>query len=229
MTDFAETVRQRCRNRNCKKNLPAPTANDHHAFCRAWCHEAFYGSKCLVCEKPLPPDSRSTRKLCKRPKCRYTYSQNRSFFDFPAPGSLSRSELSKTPVKEGFLGGQKRDRASPVAGPQLTALQSRCAAIPDGPNGEWRGGEVERVEARNTALLRAAGVPDLPLTGGCFTDTEWREVISPDGVRCFVAQRDTPVAFQHSDWRPVSPAQPIAGDLSIPEFLQRTANKRAAA
>jgi hypothetical protein len=41
-----------------------------------------------------------------------------------------------------------------VAGPELIASRFHCATIADGPNCEWKGGEYQRIEARNRALLR---------------------------------------------------------------------------
>jgi hypothetical protein len=155
MTDFVETVRHRCRNKNCRKNLPAPAANDHHAFCKPWCHEAFYGNRCIRCERPLPPNSRSSRKLCNRPACRHAYAQNRALYDFPAGGSQNKSELPKTPVKGPVLTPQKRGQATQwrrvSAGPTLTLSQLRCVVVPDGPNSQWAGGSVERIEPQTGA------------------------------------------------------------------------------
>ena len=44
----------------------------------------------------------------------------------------------------------------------------------------------------------------------------WREVVSPDGVRCFVTSFVAPAR------RAVALPQPLTADLSIPEFLRRT-------
>ena len=79
----------------------------------------------------------------------------------------------------------KIDHARPwkaVAGPPLSPSAFHCATVSDG-------GDYERIEAESRAALRAAGIPDLPILGGCFTDPVWREVISPDGVRCFIADK----------------------------------------
>jgi hypothetical protein len=61
---------------------------------------------------------------------------------------------------------------------------------------------------------------------GYFTDPDWREVVSPDGVKgfvtSFVAPGKTSTALPH----------PLTADLSIPEFLsrtQRTQDNRTAA
>jgi hypothetical protein len=232
MTDFAEVGRQRCRRKGCQKKLSVPTTNDHHAFCRPWCHEAFYGAKCLVCEKPLPPNSRSDRKLCKRPKCRYSYSQNRAFFDFPAQDSPNCSELHKTPAKEGFLGGQKRDRASPgwrvIAGRPPTASQLHCATVPDGPDRKWTDGRLERIEAQNRrsleqhfdALDKAAVDSDFCNVCGREDDlADYRTAkgwaTTCHGCRAASATKENPAVK--------ALIATIPDDLSIPKFLQRAA------
>jgi hypothetical protein len=42
-----------------------------------------------------------------------------------------------------------------TAGPPLTPNQLRAAILRDGPNGQWKGGEFERIEAKNRALFKA--------------------------------------------------------------------------
>jgi hypothetical protein len=93
--------------------------------------------------------------------------------------------------------------------------QLHCATVQDGPNCEWSGGEYERIEAKNRAVLKEVEE---------FIEPEWREVMSPDGVRCFVTRcREVirRVDGVPSDWRPCAPRNPILDDLSIPDFLKR--------
>jgi hypothetical protein len=224
--------RQRCRNKNCRKALPAPTANDHHAFCRPWCHEAFYGGKCVVCERPLPKKSRSDKRLCGGSECRHAYAQNRTFFDYPYPDSPNCSIVSKTPVKGPVLDPPKGGRGGAwrvVAGPRLSDFAFRAATVPDGPGRRWEGGSVERIEENNRALLRAHFAelakgclilphhPPVNILGGYKFPGAPAVDLSPaaalsDGIR--------------SDWKPCSPASPIADDLAIPEFLRRAGGGR---
>ena len=109
-----------------------------------------------------------------------------------------------------------------IAGPPLTASQFHCATVPDGPNCQWKGGEFERIEAKNQAALRAAeqalkAAEQAEIeTNGYFTDPDWREAISPDGVRCFVARIHDTAAPP-----PVKATPSIPDDLSIPDFLLR--------
>ena len=90
-----------------------------------------------------------------------------------------------------------------------------CATLPDGPNCQWKGGELERVEAKNRAALKAAGEAAIE-ANGYFTDPDWREVVSPDGVKGFVTSFVAPAR------RARALPHPLMAGLSIPEFLSRT-------
>ena len=57
-------------------------------------------------------------------------------------------------------------------------------------NCQWKGGEFERVEAKNRAALKAADEAAIE-ANGYFTDPDWREVVSPDGVK----------VLRHQLWR----------------------------
>jgi hypothetical protein len=85
-----------------------------------------------------------------------------------------------------------------------------CALVPDGPGGSWKGGEFERIEAKNRAAL-AAHFAELEAAeleaDGKFTGPQWRQTISPHGTK-------RPITAEPiTDWLP--------DDLSIPEFLRR--------
>jgi hypothetical protein len=139
MTKFANELRHYCRNSNCRTKLPEPTANLRRAFCTRGCHAQFYRNRCLVCENELPP-GRSDRKLCRRPKCRREYRQNKVLFETPKPKSGSdtvRAHLaSKNPDKTGtfFEVSTAEDgalRRMPASGGYTTgkaALQSSFSA-----------------------------------------------------------------------------------------------------
>jgi hypothetical protein len=93
----------------------------------------------------------------------------------------------------------RRTQWRQVAGPPLSPRSFGAAVIPDGPHG-WEGGEYERIEAKNRALLAAhfakptrpkmASVPTGPGIGRTARTAELIATI-PD-------------------------------DLSIPPFLRRT-------
>ena len=131
-----------------------------------------------------------------------------------------RSKVKK-PVNKGPKAAPKRDPRSlswrVVAGPPegISANAFHCATLPDGPNCQWKGGEFERVEAKNRTALKAAGEAAIE-ANGYFTDPGWREVVSPDGVKGFVTSFVAPAR------RAQTLPHPLMADLSIPEFLGRT-------
>ena len=85
--------------------------------------------------------------------------------------------------------------------------------MPDGSNCQWKAGEYERVEAKNRAALKAADEAAIE-ANGYLTEPDWREVVSPDGVRCFVTGFAAPARQ--------APALPRPLTAAIPEFLGRT-------
>jgi hypothetical protein len=144
-------------------------------------------------------------------------------YSFPALGSAPAANGSRNPIKPGIKTADFDDRPwHIVAGPPLTPNQLHCATVPDGSDCEWKGGEYERLEAKNRTALKPAEQAEIEANGE-FTEPEWREVISPDGIRCFVTRfRDggAPLSplpaddtVKRSDWRPCSP--------SVAVFLKR--------
>ena len=121
---------------------------------------------------------------------------------------------------KGPKGVLKRDPRSVswliVAGPPEGGIANalHCATISDGPNCQWKGGELKRVEAKRAAL-KAADEAAIQ-ANGYFADPGWREVVSPDGVKCFVTSFVAPAGQARAL------PQPLTADLSIPEFLKRT-------
>jgi hypothetical protein len=151
MTDFAETRRQRCR--ECQIKLPSPTSNARHAFCCKGCHAAFYRQRCAVCET-----ERVRRRLCHRLKCRSAYRRIRPQFAFPGLGSGSVKERARNADKTGIKSATDSRSFTPwrvvAAGAPISANQHHCATVPDGMDCQWCGGDHERLEAKNNALLR---------------------------------------------------------------------------
>jgi hypothetical protein len=237
LVDFAETGRQRCRNKQCRCKLPSPTINERHAFCTKGCHTGFYSKRCLVCERALPPGSRAGRKLCKRPKCRYAYAQDRAKFDFPALGSPNCEISSERPVKWALKTASNAVEEASwriIAGPQLTPSQLHCATVPDGPDRKWIEGKLERIEAQNRrsleahfdALDRAAVESDFCNVCGRKDDLSDYRTATGWATTCRECR-----AKRAAEVAPAVKAliATIPDDLSIPKFLQRTSNKRAAA
>ena len=125
----------------------------------------------------------------------------------------------KTSIKPGVKSGVATDRPwRIVAGQELTAEQLHCATIADGPNCEWKGGEYQRIEARNRALLRE----------------HFRRL----GAKALIQRHHAPVnvlggyrfpGAPNIDLSPIdkaqspasAPAAVIGDGLDIPEFLLR--------
>jgi hypothetical protein len=123
------------------------------------------------------------------------------------------------PTKPGIKSGVADNRPwRIVGGPELTASQLHCATVPDGPDCEWKGGEYQRIEARNRALLREL-----------FRKQAADRLIQPhhppvnvlDGYRFPDAPiiNLSPVATAPA---PAAVAVVIGDGFDIPEFLRRT-------
>jgi len=70
-----------------------------------------------------------------------------------------------------------------------------CAIIPDGPAYKWEDGSFERTEAKNRAALKAKfkKSDELEMEAKDYSaDPDWQQVISPDGVKCFVRAETAP-------------------------------------
>ena len=151
MVEFAEAVRHYCRNPRCRSKLKAPVANPREAFCARGCHSSFYLKRCLVCEGAFERKN-DRQKVCRKSKCRSAW---RAGFDAGRYLlSSSAGEAQKTPDFIGSKQPLKPDRPWRIVAGELTPTQLHCATVPDGPNGRWEGGELERLETRNKARLR---------------------------------------------------------------------------
>ena len=224
MVEFTETaLRKMCRNPKCRSKLPAPVSNEREAFCCRSCYQSFYLHRCRVCEGPIEQKRDGRRVLCKKAACRNAFSRTFAGGRYLTPSAPSYP--SKTPDFIGPKEALKPDRAwRIIAGPALTASQLHCATVPDGEivDGKptWDGGSYERIEAQNRKALKAhfakAAEEAEIEANGYFTDPEWREVISPDGVLCYVT-RFRPATTVKNVWS----QRHIPDDLSIPPFLDR--------
>jgi len=113
------------------------------------------------------------------------------------------------PIKSGLPEADKCGRAWKVVSGEISPNAFHCATLPDGPNCQWKGGEFERVEAKNRAALKAAVEATIE-ANGYFTDPDWREVVSPDGVKGFITSFGAPAR------RARALPHPLTADLSIP-------------
>ena len=204
MTEFKTDTRHYCRYARCRSKLPAPVASPRDAFCAPGCRRAFFRRRCLVCERPMERKN-ERQKACGSRRCRAALRAGYR-------GSGYVIGPPKKPENKGPNGLPSSPRPwVQIAGPALTPNQLHCATIPDGPSGEYR-----RIEAKNRAALKAAEQAEIE-TNGYFTTPAWREVISPDGVRCYVTR------FRPQE-QPSDRTQrvPPPADLSIPPFLHRS-------
>jgi len=217
-------LRHRCRNPHCRGKLPTPVENPRDAFCARGCHAAFYQHRCLACEREMPRNV-GNQKVCYRVDCKAAWRRKTVISRFVGQGSASVGDHLENPIKPGVKIGLNpgSDPGRPwrrVVGSDLTPTSFRFAIVSDGPNGQWAGGSFERAEAENRKRLNSAEQAD-----GGFTDPDWREATSPDGVRCFVAPRPA----KKFSAKTAELIASIPADLSIPNFLKRPNSAAAAA
>jgi hypothetical protein len=193
LTEFDQKLRHYCRHLKCRSKLPTAVENHREAFCARGCYNGFYLRRCRVCEAPIEQPTRGgTRLICKKAKCRNAWDNGDGFGRFAESTNASPNAKAtqEVPAYGQLLSGSKPvERARPwrqIAGPPLTPSQFHCATL----GGSARD-EVLRVEAKNRAALKAAEETEIE-TDGEFTEPDWREAISPDGVKCFVTREATP-------------------------------------
>jgi hypothetical protein len=214
LTEFVETaMRHFCRNPKCRSKLPTSVSNPREAFCARGCHTSFYRKRCLVCEQMM--DRKTEHQLvCGKRRCRNALQGGFDGGRYHASSNVSSP--SKTPGFIDLKTALTPDRARQIAGPVLSTGEFRAATVPDAAGGRWEGGEYRRTEAKNRAALKAAEEAAVEANGQ-FTEPDWREVVSPDGGRCFVTRfRDQDL---DRDRGPVQAQEPPPDDLSIPSFL----------
>jgi hypothetical protein len=101
--------RHYCRNPRCRSKLAAPVENPRRAFCATQCFASFYRSRCMVCERNLPPGA-ANRRVCARASC--------------------RAEIRRFPLLYALAGPTTAPSTKTVEGPQKTSIESR-ANLPD--------------------------------------------------------------------------------------------------
>jgi hypothetical protein len=215
MTDFEETeMRKKCR--KCRSKLATPTSNEREGFCCRGCYNAFYRKHCRVCEAEIEQPKRGERILCKRPKCRTLWDAKSGFGRYAPFGAESISEV---PANQAVLSAPKTVEWRIIAGPALTPSQFHCATVPDGQDCQWKGGDFERIEAKNRAALEAAEKAEIE-ANGYFSEPEWQEYVSPDACELYHG-RSYVTRFRDANFVTVTKLPPIPDDLSIPDFLLR--------
>jgi hypothetical protein len=223
------TFRTYCRNPKCRGKLKISVESERDAFCCRGCFTAFYRRRCLVCEQLFDRKTENQR-VCRRAKCHSEFRRDRARFlggrypSGPLADISPKSARKMGAYKPPFGGRPWRQVAGPDLGPNFSA-----AVVPDGPNCQWKGGTFERLEAQNRALLAAAEQAEID---GNFGEPDWREVISPDGVKCFVTRLRAPAPIwglavvlgnlSHMSAGPTGADLAIPDGHSIPELLKRS-------
>ena len=159
MTEFAIEVRHYCRNPKCRSKLKSAVSNPREAFCARGCHTSFYRKRCLVCEEAMERKTEN-QLICGKRRCRNALQGGLNGGRYHASSSVINP--LKTSIKPGVKSGVRGERPKlwtvVAAGTPIRANQYHCATVPDGPNCEWANGEYERIEAKNRAALKAAGL-----------------------------------------------------------------------
>jgi hypothetical protein len=140
-------------------------------------------------------------------------------------GGSQESNLRKeVPAAEALFCATKRAERRQAAGPSLTPNQFHCAAVSDGSDGQWKGGDFERVEAKNRAALKKHFAE---LARQCLIQPHHPPVNVlggyrfPDAPTIDLSPLPADDTVKRSDWKPCAPIVAIADDLSIPDFLKR--------
>jgi hypothetical protein len=234
-----DKLRHYCRNSaHCDDKLKTPVENERDAFCCVRCHDEFYREHCRVCQEPFTSKTgnKAHKTLCDRSRCRADFRANPGAFwgrSYPRPISVKRTPKTSTISKPKMAletGRGWRIVAGP-AGPDLDPRIFHTATVPDGPDSQRAGDAYERIQAENRkrlmghfAKLVETASAEIEANGSAqqrgadlshFAEPEWREVISPDGVRCFVTRSSRSIESATS-------IVAIPDDLSVPDFLKRT-------
>ena len=144
------------------------------------------------------PRNAEHQKVCYRAECKAAWKKKpvsshflRSSVQSSYRGTRPVSSPFEKPIKHGGFEADKQGRRWKVAG-EISPDAFHCAIIPNGPGGKWEDGAFERSEGKNSAFLKAyftkiKGIEEAEIeANGYFADPDWQEVISLDGVKCFV-------------------------------------------
>jgi hypothetical protein len=188
------------------------------------CHSSFYLHRCLACERQIPRNAEH-QKVCHRSECKRAWRLKTIQSRFLGWDSGSDSTPLETSIKPGLPEAVKAGRGWRIVTGETSPSGFHCGIVPDGPGWQWKDGQFKRIEAANRAALKAhfAKLEATEIAANSeLTDPEWREVISPDGVRCFVTTSTPDVkVIMKPITVEISAGLSIPDDLSIPEFLRR--------
>jgi hypothetical protein len=165
--------------------------------------------QCPQCGKPLKQRRTGrVRKFCSA-RCRKAHSRFSASFVTPGRVVSDCHETPKFPQQD-----QQPARAK-------IEVEGRPRS-PSRLNVDAAGGEAvaaaNRLNARHWREAEPLAAEQAEIeANGYFTEPEWREVVSPDGVKCY-ATRFRPATGD-------SRTTDIPDDLSIPVFLKRTSTE----
>jgi hypothetical protein len=209
-----DRLHHHCRNLHCRDKLTAPVKNPRDSFCCHRCHDTFYRQHCRVCENALagagPAGNSAHKMLCDRSSCRAEYRSSPASFwggRYPTkPISVKRTQNS--PIESKPKSTLFDDRPfRQVAGPDLTRRSFNAATVPDGPDGQWKGGTFERIEAENRRLL----------------ERHFAQLSTAIAIAAIEAAKTTTGIVDTATTDRLIASFPA--DLSIPEFLKRDSTR----
>ena len=210
-----QLTRHRCR--HCRGKLPAPVLDLRQAFCCPACHAGFFRVHCQICERPMQRKSPS-QKACGERECRAALKAQTVEIAFELPTiDIFHPKSNSVDISKPKSTIESHLRSPVVAGPELSSAQLHSALVPDGPGCRWAGGEYWRLEAKNRKAVERKQIE----ANGYFTEPDWREVVSPDGVRAWITRWRDPKPTKTSSPKVESKALTLPDDLSIPDFLCR--------
>jgi hypothetical protein len=172
MVDFKETeMRKMCRNPKCRSKLLTPVSNEREAFCCRGCYQSFYLHRCIVCEDKIERTT-ANRKICKKSKCRNALAAGEGFGWYHA-NSAKPSHVPKNlePMLE-TAAAQQVLSASDTPG--------RAKRLP-------RFGVERAIKANRARIVGPQRVLNAEIGA-----SSGREVVSPDGVVCYVIREKKP-------------------------------------
>ena len=194
-------ARQRCR--KCRGKLPVPTDNLRRAFCTKFCHQMFYRSRCIVCEKEFRRRSAS-QKLCGHHDCRRQLDRFPLAYTFPSP-YIKKPEAPPRSAHSTASGWRH------IAGPALSPTAFRLATL-DPPAAASRSSRLRASSVARPTVIGSRTMP--PQVRNVF---EWLDAGAPV------------VEAQPANAVPLTASSRIAesklpGDSGpMPAFLLRTA------
>jgi hypothetical protein len=236
-----QSLRHRCRNPRCRLKLPAPTENEHKAFCCRGCFKSFYKARCLVCEKDISasPITGERRKrltqhyYCGR-KCRNEFARFPHIFRWEGISPQKPPPSERSARKTGLKNGHERHRlrwgdSDPEAGDY--SLYDRggltLARIVGGggrfhlrspitwPRMSWP--DLAEAKQGAEAIALAALPPEAKTTARLKRDNETPHPLGAPAGRSF----DIGAGVLHGAGSKIAEAKVLSDPGDIPNFLRR--------